>query len=325
MGKGKRKVSEPKNDNSSMKKLVNNISSKWISMLSNSSRKGAFLRTLLFASISITLVSLVLSARNRPGMSIVFYYSVMLTVVILARLIIHALYENDKYLKLALILHRCFITCLIVGVAGFAILQILIFSGSRTQDADIDCIIVLGAGLYGEVPSRILVSRLDAALDYLHTRKNVPIIVSGGQGPGETITEAEAMFRYLVRNGADASLILKEDSSTNTSENIAYSTFVMEEIGLDISTSTIAIVTNEFHLYRAKHIANAHGLEVVGVAAKTPYPTLRILYHFREAIALMKEFISPDAPMGAGLLIAPTVHYINLTSTAVNNEGSVCL
>ena len=201
---------------------------------------------------------------------------------------------NEKYKKLASVLQRCFLICLVIFVAGFLVLQGLIISGSGTEDAEAGCLIILGAGLYGETPSRVLTSRLDTALDYLEVHGKMPIIVSGGQGPGETISEAEAMFRYLNRRGIDSDQIWLEDSSTNTLENLVLSLALMEEKGLEPGTAKTAIVTSEFHLYRAKHIAGTLGLNAVGIAAETPYLSLRILYHCREAVALLKSFLLQD-------------------------------
>ena len=238
-----------------------------------------------------------LMLRNYPGMEIAFFASLMLSALFAVYLLLRMLSTREKYAKLSLILQRCLLICIAVGVVGFLVLQGLIISGARTEDSDVDCLIILGAGIYGEYPSMTLVSRLDAALDYIQSRGKTPIIVSGGQGPGETITEAEAMFRYLTRRGVDENNVWKEDSSTNTWENLAFSLELMKTKGLEPGNVKIAIVTNEFHLYRAKHIAGTLGVSAIGVAARTPYLGLRILYHCREAVALLKDFLlSPARP-----------------------------
>ena len=244
------------------------------------------------AAIAVTIAAFILMLFNLPGMDIVFFIALLLSCIIIAHLLLRKLRTREKYAKLALALHRCLFICVAIGVVGFLVLQCLIFSGSRTEDADADCLIILGAGLYGEYPSRILVSRLETAIEYLGARDGVPIIVSGGQGPGETITEAEAMSRYLIRRGVDENQIHKEENSTSTWENLAFSLDLLTTMGLDGENPTIAIVTNDFHLYRAKHIAGTLGIDAIGVSARTPYPSLRVLYQFREAVALMKDFLS---------------------------------
>ena len=258
--------------------------------------RGGKIRTVLTAlvataSAAMTLVCFVLMLKNYPGMNIAFYITLAASAAIVVYLVLRALRANEKYSRLARVLQRFFLVCIVICVAGFLVLQGLIISGARTEDAEIDCLIILGAGLYGEYPSMMLVSRLDRALEYLQVRDDIPIIVSGGQGPGETITEAEAMSRYLERRGTDESKIWKEEESTSTWENLIFSLALMEEQGLDPENTTIAIVTSEFHLYRAKRIAGQLGLNAVGVAAETPYASLRVLYHCREAAALLKDFI----------------------------------
>ena len=241
--------------------------------------------------ISATLICFILMLLNYPGMDIAFCIALALSIIVILHCLLRSLRAKYKYSKLALVLHRCFQICLVIALAGFLVLQGLIISEARTEGTEADCLIVLGAGLYGEVPSRSLVVRLDTALAFLNAGNDIPIIVSGGQGAGETITEAEAMFRYLSHRGVDESLIWKEDKSTSTWENLAFSLAVMEKNGLDADNTTIAIVTNEFHLYRAKHIAGSLGLSAIGVAAETPYLSLRVLYHCREAVALLKDFL----------------------------------
>ena len=260
------------------------------------SRRTSFRKALTVivatASLIATLICLVLMLKNYPGMNIAFCIALAFSIIIFTYILLRALRTKERYSKLAAMLQRCFLICIVVCIVVFIILQCLIISGARTEAAEVGCLIVLGAGIYGETPSRILAARLDAALEYLKTRGDVLIIVSGGQGSGEAITEAEAMFRYLVRRGANENRIWKEESSASTWENLAFSLELMEENGLDIENTKVAIVTNEFHLYRAKHIAGTLGFDAIGIAAETPYPSLRILYHCREALALLKSLLS---------------------------------
>ena len=239
----------------------------------------------------VTVIFLVLMLKNYPGMDIAFCVALALSAIIILYLLLRKLRASEKYSRLAVILQRIFLICIAICIAGFIVLQGLIISGSHTDNGDVDCLIILGAGLYGEYPSRVLVSRLDTALEYLKGKDDIPIIVSGGQGPGESITEADAMLRYLLRNGVDEGRVRKEDRSSSTKENIAFSLALLEDSGLDAGEMKVAIVTSEFHLFRAKYIAGQLGLDAIGVAAKTPYPSLRVLYHCREAVALLKDLL----------------------------------
>jgi uncharacterized SAM-binding protein YcdF (DUF218 family) len=226
-----------------------------------------------------------------PHMHIIFYLVMGFSMLILIFLAIWTLGACEKRARLAKILRRCYLFCLAAVVVCFILLQGLIISGAHTEDEQADCIIILGAGLIGEYPSMILATRLNAAVEYIKARDEIPVIVSGGMGEGETITEAEAMFRYLRAHGVNENLIWKEEASTRTEENLAYSMAIIEEHGLDIDNIKVAVVTNDFHLYRAKLIAEKAGLDVIGIAAQTPGLGQRILYYCREAAALASELL----------------------------------
>jgi len=236
-------------------------------------------------------ISFVMMRSRVPNMHIIFYLVLGVSAILVTFLILWTLGVIEKYSRLAKILRRCCLTGLAIGLSGFLVLQGLIISGAYTEDADVDVLIVLGAGLRNNAPSMILRTRLNAAIRYLESQSDVPIIVSGGLGIGETVTEAEAMFRYLSARGVDENLIWKEEASTSTRENLAFSLALIEENGLDVDNLKVAIVSNEFHLYRAKLIAGKAGVEAVGVAATTPGTNLRALYFFREAFALANEVL----------------------------------
>ena len=242
-------------------------------------------------AIIVLAVFFILMLSKIPNMHILFNLSLAFFILLFILLVLWTLCALEKCSKLASILIRCYLGFIAAGVLFFIILLGLIISDAQTEEAEVDCIIVLGAGLRNDAPSLILRMRLNAALEYTKTREGTPIVVSGGLGAGETITEAEAMMRYLKARGVDESLIWKEESSTRTQENIEYSLELMREKGLDIENITIAVVTNDFHIYRAKHIAEKAGAEAIGVAAPTPSLYLRIVYYSREAFALGAELV----------------------------------
>lgn len=84
-------------------------------------------------------------------------------------------------------------------------------------------IIVLGAQVRGKKITDSLRRRLDTAVCYLKKNKETKVIVSGGQGAGEEITEAEAMAEYLIKQGISKDRIRMEDQSTSTRENLRFS------------------------------------------------------------------------------------------------------
>lgn len=107
------------------------------------------------------------------------------------------------------------------GLIVFVFFEIPVVRDARTDTgAHPNAIIVLGAGVNGSTPSLSMCNRLDAALDYLGANPDALAVVSGGQGEGEDITEAEAMADYLTAHGIDSARIVQEDRSRTTHENL---------------------------------------------------------------------------------------------------------
>jgi len=181
-----------------------------------------------------------------------------------------------------------------VGLACFCILEGFVIAGSDgdAEDVPVSCVVILGAGVEGTRPSLMLWSRLDAALDYIADKPDIPVIVSGSQGAGEQISEAECMYRWLVDRGVDGSRIWKEEKATSTRTNFRYSFDLMAERGID-KTDDFAFVTNSYHICRAQKLAGVPGAH--GVAATLPrglyYDTLTVNYYVREAFALANELL----------------------------------
>ncbi len=148
-------------------------------------------------------------------------------------------------------------------------------------------VVVLGCRAYGNRPSIMLASRLDAAYDYLVEHPEAICIVSGGQGPDESMPEAECMYLYLMEKGIEPERIYQENQSTSTRENLLFSQEIIEAEGLN---PEIAIVTNEYHEYRAGMVADALKMEHSAVPARTPlwlFPT----YYIRELYGIIYEWV----------------------------------
>ncbi|MGE7946138.1 YdcF family protein [Lysinibacillus sp. NPDC093688] len=146
--------------------------------------------------------------------------------------------------------------------------------------------IVLGAKVKpGGIPSLSLKNRLEEAVKYLKKYPHVKVIVSGGKGEDEDRTEASVMLKYLQDNGIDANRVLVEDQSTSTYENLLFSKDLLPK-----GTKKITIVSNDFHLKRAKYLAESLGFEVDVVAAKTP-KSVELKLTLRERAALLKTYV----------------------------------
>ncbi|MBD5130228.1 MAG: YdcF family protein [Ruminococcaceae bacterium] len=149
---------------------------------------------------------------------------------------------------------------------------------------DTRAVIVLGCQVKGENPSSMLAYRLIAAEEVLNAHPEAVCVVSGGQGNGEDISEAEAMYRFLVDRGVDESRIIKEDKSVSTRENFRFSTALLAERGI---TDGVVVVTNNFHQFRADIYAKENGLKTVGHhSSKTPLRNI-LNYWIREWAAIM--------------------------------------
>lgn len=146
--------------------------------------------------------------------------------------------------------------------------------------------VVLGAGLRGDAPSRLLRERLDKAWEYYAEHPELTIVVTGGQGRDELRPEGAAMRDYLIAKGVPAEKILSEEKSTSTEENFAFSRQLMEQAGLDVQ-APILLVTNDFHCYRGKQYAEMAGFTgVSALAAHTPFTAI-IPCYLREVAALV--------------------------------------
>jgi len=147
---------------------------------------------------------------------------------------------------------RILAALLIIGFLVFSAAQVQVVRyARRTDDSPVSAVIVLGAGVYGTRPSLSLQVRLEAALDYIADKPDIPVVVSGGQGPGEDISEAQCMADWLIARGVDEARIIREDQSTNTKENLAFSRAKLREAGFD-TDGHIAVVSADYHLYRAR-------------------------------------------------------------------------
>lgn len=165
----------------------------------------------------------------------------------------------------------------------FVCVEILISSGfDKHDDVPVDYVIVLGAQVYKKGPSPVLKFRLDRAVEYLEKYPETICIVSGGQGYNEPASEASVMADYLVAHGISENRILQEDKSTTTAENMEFSKPMIA------ADAKVGIITNNFHIYRAKLIARKAGIQnTVGIPAKTT-PLYLPNNMVREFFAIMK-------------------------------------
>jgi len=177
---------------------------------------------------------------------------------------------------------------ILLGIVVFILLESLIFYvGHKTPlTFKSDYIIVLGASVKGENMSLTLLRRAQKAFDYLSLHENTIAILSGGQGPGEHISEAEAMKRYLVKKGIPENRLILEDASTSTKENIQFSYELIHD--MITQDTTVTIITSHFHIFRSRLIAFSQGKKANGIGAKTVI-YLAPNYYLREFFGIFLE------------------------------------
>lgn len=242
---------------------------------------GIFLGTLLIFNTVMVLLFTTFSFSNiLPALigSVFLLYSL--------------LYDKIKAFAkqgLSKLLHTIFKVCLLLFVLSFAICSTVVYqNGNRTPPQNADAVIVLGAGLRGENVSLSLAYRLDAAIAYYKQNPKTLIIVSGGQGSNELVSEAFAMRTYLLNKGVPEEKILMEDQSSRTVENFRFSKEILDAYFNGKAYETV-YVTNSFHVFRAGLIAKQANLISHGLSAKN-VEFLQPTYYIREYFSIIKYF-----------------------------------
>ncbi|MBQ3426055.1 MAG: YdcF family protein [Clostridia bacterium] len=175
--------------------------------------------------------------------------------------------------------------CVEAVLVGFIAYQGVHDTVSYNEDA----VIVLGAGVHGDRVSLPLKQRLDKALEYHEKNPEAVIVVTGGRGFQETVTEAEAMEKYLLEKGVKPESVLKEENATSTNENMKFSKVILDNrFGDEYS---VAVITNNFHIYRSVRIAKNEGFkDVKHLHAGLQWYNLMPCY-LRESLAVIKLLI----------------------------------
>ncbi|MBE6798896.1 MAG: YdcF family protein [Ruminococcaceae bacterium] len=216
-----------------------------------------------------------------------FNVGILLTFVLGTMLILFAVLAEKLKGQLFTVLKALFIAgiCVVFTFQSF----LFIYGLTDTVTGNEDAIIVLGSGIRGERVSKGLKSRLDTAIECYRQNPDVLIIVSGGQGEQETITEALAMERYLIENGIPAASVIKEERATSTSENFKFSKAILDDRFSD--GYTVAFVSNDYHIYRASRLAELAGFENTTHAHSGTKWYTAIPSSMREILAVIKLWV----------------------------------
>lgn len=221
-------------------------------------------------------VSLLINEAANVGVYLTIALGIILILTGIFFKVIKALIIKPIFKILSILISLFLVAALLVS--GF----LFIYGKADTATYQEDYLIVLGCGIHGTEPSESLKLRLDKAIEYCHFNPDCTIIVTGGQGKGEDISEAEAMAQYLIKNDIYSSRIIKESLSTSTTENFMFSN---ELVGGTLAENETVFITNDFHIYRANALAKMQGLELNHLSAKTPISSI-IPAYLREILAL---------------------------------------
>lgn len=148
---------------------------------------------------------------------------------------------------------------------------------------NIDCIIILGAGIWGDKPSPMLEDRLKEGILLYNNEVSDKIIMSGDHGR-EEYDEVNTMKKYAIENGIPSENIFMDHAGFSSYESI----YRAKEI---FNAKKVVIVTQKYHLYRALYIANQLGLEAYGVGTDPRQYVGAIYREAREILARNKDFI----------------------------------
>ncbi|MFT8638845.1 YdcF family protein [Bifidobacterium sp.] len=210
----------------------------------------------------------------------------------------------------------------LVGIAGLIVLEGIWFFFTFTalllyswlyrvlpKRRRYDYIIIHGAGLQGTQPTPLLRGRIDKAVRLWNRQEGFgKLIASGGQGADEAISEAEAMSRYMRdKYKIRETDIILEDRSTTTLENLRYSQSIMNERSGG-SRYRCALVTSDYHVFRAAEYAHRLHLKADGIGSHTKgyyWPTAFI----REFVAISLDHRSPYVIIACIWLISAMLQY----------------
>jgi uncharacterized SAM-binding protein YcdF (DUF218 family) len=177
-----------------------------------------------------------------------------------------------------------FITAILaIGLLGGSLVVAIYMAARSDQERHADAIVVMGAAQFNGRPSAVLKARLDTTYQVWKDGVAPVIIVTGGKMPGDRFTESEASRDYLVDRGVPEEAILLENEGRTSQASLQR----VGTIARDHDIHSVVIVSDGFHLFRSKLIADRNGLDAFGVPAEDspirPWTTTEFEYVVREA------------------------------------------
>ncbi len=197
------------------------------------------------------------------------------------------LFGSGTWKELPAWIRRGMTGLILLGMLFLAGITALVGTAFQPQgNEEADYILVLGAQIRKDGPSKALRYRLEKACEYMNEHPDCLCILSGGQGANEPEAEADGMCRYLVSRGISRDRLILEDRSRNTVENVRNS---MELF--DPEADRIGIISNNFHMYRSIHIAKKQGIRHVRAIPAGSDPLFLPNNVLREDIGVVKDVL----------------------------------
>ena len=191
-----------------------------------------------------------------------------------------------------------------LGLVLFGALEVVIALHSQNrvmEDPPPKVMVIFGCQMRRDGPSILLRDRLDTALAYWEKHPGIKIVVTGGKGDDEHVSEARGMYDYLTAHGVDGGNIYMEDQSRNTWQNVSYTFQLMEREGWSL-TDDVLLVSSGFHLARIEMLWDRvragilrdeeyNDQYISTLAAPVSHAPSRVQMFFREPLALVKSFL----------------------------------
>ncbi len=147
---------------------------------------------------------------------------------------------------------RGFVSLILLGVFVWCLLLLSVVAfGSRDEARNADAVIVLGAAQYDGRPSPVLKARLDHAIELVDSGYADRLILTGGVGVGDTVSEAEVGRRYAIRQGVDPERILIEGSGLSSEQSMEAVARLLDGHSMD----SAILVSDPFHMLRLRLMA----------------------------------------------------------------------
>lgn len=174
------------------------------------------------------------------------------------------------------------IALIYLGVTAGQVLYVASHDSAEQNDP-VQAIVVMGAAQWSGRPSPVYRTRLDQAF-YLWQAGYAPVVVvTGGQGGEGEVTEAKVGYTYLREQGmADEDLLLEVQGRSTWQSLKASANFLAQR-----QITQVILVSDGWHLARAKTMAERLGMEVTTSAAATS-----ALSQEKEMKAIIREIIA---------------------------------